>query len=157
MQKRLLPVNVLDELEKTIVELIIKKPEITISEISERLNKDRKTVRTRIKKLVKTGVLSGPEFRINPYVFETNYALLNITVEPAKVSVVIEILESLPGVLNILYSYSGRIYTVVSYSSPRKLDNIITRLKESGIENYSIDDNLHVSIPEPYSFRDIIE
>lgn len=156
MHEKLLPVNVLDALERNILTLIAKNPSISVTTISETLDKDRKTIRSRLKKLTKIGVLSGPEFVVNPYTIESNYALIHLDVGPAKIPVVTEILEELPGVVNISYSYSGKIHVMLVYNSPRRLNMIISKLTESGITTYTIEDNLHVISP-PYSFEELVD
>lgn len=134
----------LDDIEKVLLKHLSETPEMTITELSKKTGYDRKTLRARIKKLKYYGVLSGPKYEIEVANLGFNYASITIEDNPAHVSQVINFLETLPSVHMILYSFTGKIQVIVSYSRPEELDSFLNTLLENGSINYKVDDNIYI-------------
>jgi len=89
----------LDEIDKIILRLLQEDGRMSYSEISRRIKIPESTVRVRVNKLVKNGVIRKFAALINP--FKAGYeiiAFIGIDSEPAKVRHVIDELAKLPEV-----------------------------------------------------------
>ncbi|CAB49061.1 MULTISPECIES: Lrp/AsnC family transcriptional regulator [Pyrococcus] len=89
----------LDEIDRAILRLLQEDGRMSYSEISRRINVPESTVRARVNRLIREGVIRKFAALINP--FKAGYeivAFIAIDAEPAKVRQVVEELAKLPEV-----------------------------------------------------------
>ncbi len=89
----------LDEIDRAILRLLQENGRMSYSEVSRRIKVPESTVRSRVNKLIKEGVIRKFAALINP--FKAGYeivAFIAVDAEPAKVRHVVEELSKLPEV-----------------------------------------------------------
>lgn len=89
----------LDEIDRAILRLLQENGRMSYSEVSRRIKIPESTVRSRVNKLIKEGVIRKFAALINP--FKAGYeivAFIAVDAEPAKVRHVVEELSKLPEV-----------------------------------------------------------
>ena len=67
-----------------------------------------------------------------------------LNVDPARVSLLIELLGEFDNIMRIVYSYTGFVSILLLYRTPSDIDAILEKLKESDVKNYTVYDSVHV-------------
>lgn len=85
----------IDDLDLKLIYLLMDDARLSISELAERLGVSRPTVRTRLEKLEKEGVIQGYTIKLNPELQRAHnvVALIVKTKEPGKMDEFEEIIE----------------------------------------------------------------
>ncbi len=95
----------MDEVDKTILRILVGEGMLSALDIAQRMNKSNSTISYRIKKLEQDGIIEGYMPRVNAK--KAGYAataLLLVTVNPGKISDVVESLQNIKYVTQ-LYQY----------------------------------------------------
>ncbi|MDV3103908.1 TRASH domain-containing protein [Thermococcus waiotapuensis] len=85
----------IDELDLKLIYLLIEDSRLSISELAERLGVSRPTVRARLERLEKEGIIQGYTVKLNPELLRAHnvVALIVETDEPEKMNEFEEIIE----------------------------------------------------------------
>jgi len=87
----------IDELDKSIIELIQKEPSLTHTEIARKVNRSQPTIGTRIRKLEKAGVL---KFQAGINVKTMDLLLARVEIQTSKPDETVKLVKSCPHMLN---------------------------------------------------------
>ncbi|USS41639.1 TRASH domain-containing protein [Thermococcus aggregans] len=85
----------LDELDLKLIHLLLDNARLSISELAERLGVSRPTIRARLEKLEKEGIIRGYTIKLNPELLRAHniVALIVKTENPEKMDELEEIIE----------------------------------------------------------------
>ena len=116
----------IDEIDKSIIEMLQKDPSITHSDIAKELDRSQPAIGARIKKLAEKGILAtqmGVDFH---HIDALN--LVKIELTTSKPQEVIKIAEHCPYIINIL-KLSGKANLIVfmACSSLKRIDFIVDK------------------------------
>lgn len=150
--KKILFAAMLDEIERAILFNLAKDPSMEISTLADVTGYDRKTIRTRLKKLINYGVLSGYRQKINLVALGFHFSTITILENPARVTAVVDYLKKIPSVVQIQFAFSGKITAIVAYNTPGELDKFLNDLLENGTIDYSVEDNVYI-VENPLSLK----
>ncbi len=113
----------LDDIDRQIISIVQEDPNITHTDIAERINRSQPTVGMRIKKLEKSGVLvfqPGINFK------KVNLFLATVEVKTKDPDEIMEMAKCCPFMLNAFrLSGAHNISILLASSKLEKLDNII--------------------------------
>jgi len=87
----------IDEIDKSIIELIQKEPMLTHTEIAKRVNRSQPTIGMRIRKLEKAGVL---KFQVGINVKTMDLILARVEIQTSKPNETTELVKHCPYMLN---------------------------------------------------------
>ncbi len=116
-------VNVLDDIDKSIVKFIQMDPTITHTQIAKKVNRSQPTVGSRIKKLEESGILKF-QAGLNLKNLECYYAKVDIqTSDPEEI---VSIINSCPYIIHG-YRVSGvtNFLIIIAYPILKDLDKIV--------------------------------
>ncbi|MBD3351642.1 MAG: AsnC family transcriptional regulator [Candidatus Lokiarchaeota archaeon] len=113
----------LDDLDKSIIMILQKNPNITHSEIAKKIGRSQPAVGSRIHKLEDKGVLSaqfGIDFRV------ANINLIKVEIATRKPEEIFHMAKYCPFIINAMkLSGEKNIMLYMASSSLKKLDNVI--------------------------------
>jgi len=87
----------IDELDKSIIEIIQKEPSLTHTEIARKVNRSQPTIGTRIRKLEKAGVL---KFQAGINVKTMDLLLARVEIQTSKPDETVKLVKDCPHMLN---------------------------------------------------------
>ena len=87
----------IDDVDKSIIEIIQKEPKLTHSEIAKKVNRSQPTIGTRIRKLEKAGVLI---FQAGINVKTMDLLLARVEIQTLKPDETVKLVKSCPHMLN---------------------------------------------------------
>ena len=87
----------IDDVDKSIIEIIQKEPKLTHSEIAKKVNRSQPTIGTRIRKLEKAGVLI---FQAGINVKTMELLLARVEIQTLQPDETVKLVESCPHMLN---------------------------------------------------------
>lgn len=113
----------IDEIDKSIIELIQKEPTLTHTEIAKKVNRSQPTIGMRIKKLENSGVL---KFQAGINIKNMDLILARVEIQTLKPDDAIELVKKCPYMLNA-FRLSGSSNISIFLVSPQldHLDNIV--------------------------------
>ena len=115
----------IDEIDKSIIELIQKEPGLTHTEIAKRVDRSQPTIGMRIRKLEKSGVL---KFQAGINVKTMDLILARVEVQTLEPNETIEIVKQCPYMLNA-FRLSGTFNLSILVIGPQiaHLDEIVNK------------------------------
>ena len=117
----------IDEIDKSIIELIQKEPMLTHTEIAKRVDRSQPTIGMRIRKLEKAGVL---KFQAGINVKTMDLILARVEIQTLEPNETIELVKRCPYMLNA-FRLSGtyNLSVLVVGSKLAHLDNVVNKHK----------------------------
>ena len=113
----------LDDIDRQIITLVQEDPNLTHTEIAERINRSQPTVGMRIKKLEKEGIL---QFQPGINFKKVDLFLATVEVNTRKPEEIIDMAKCCPFMLNAFrLSGAHNICIILASSKLHKLDNIV--------------------------------
>jgi len=115
----------IDDIDKSIIELIQKEPTLTHTEIAKKVNRSQPTIGMRIRKLENSGVL---KFQAGINIKTTDLYLARVEIQTLKPQEIIDLVKNCPYMLNA-FRISGTSNVSIFMVSPKldDLDNIVNR------------------------------
>ncbi len=113
----------LDEVDKSIIEIIQKEPTLTHSEIAKKVNRSQPTIGTRIRKLEKAGVL---KFQAGINLKSMDLLLARVEIQTLEPDEMVKLVKSCPHMLNAFrLSGTSNLSILVVSNKLTHLDEII--------------------------------
>ncbi|ASJ01060.1 Lrp/AsnC family transcriptional regulator [Thermococcus gorgonarius] len=123
----------LDDLDRAIIRLLKRNARLTISELSEQLNKPESTIHFRIKKLIEKGVIDRYTILLGEEMIPKKTAIVVIQAETPIIEDFLEryvnhlmrTLSMMPNVLMVAKSGKDTVIAIVGGENEEKLDEFI--------------------------------
>jgi Lrp/AsnC family transcriptional regulator for asnA, asnC and gidA len=151
----------IDELDKKILELILKDARIPFLEVARACNVSGAAIHQRIQKLTNIGILKGSQYVVDPEKigYETcAYIGLNLK-DPERFDEVMEALREIPEVVECHYTTGGfdMFLKIYAYNNHHLLTVIHDKLQPLGLSRSETIISFHEAINRPVTLATLPE